>query len=278
MFKRLIQRLKILSLFDIFVCISIIAFTVFIVKFFGQKTEWKTVKIEVINRSWADNYNPYGYRTPFWLSEKLKIGQKEYNKSGKLIAEVLNIENYERGSEEAEVYLTVKLKTNLQKRLRQNYFKEKPLDLGSAIELSLDQNTVYGQVIDTDAPVNGYPQKKFIITTRGRGIDKYIIDHTKIGDVMKNRYNNTTVATILDFHTEKTTVAYVNQINNNSGALGFKINEDTKDLIVKFEIITEQIDGRWYFAGHQQVKVGNGIYFYGQNINLLLGIEDVQEL
>jgi hypothetical protein len=277
MFRWAKNRLKTLSIFEIFVSFSIIFLVVFLIKFFGQKVEWKTVKIEIINKSWAENYNPYGYRTPFWLSDKLKIGQKEYDKSGKVIAEIIDIENYERGSEEAEVYLTVKLRTTYQKRLRQNFFKEKPLNQGSAIELVPNQNTVYGQIIDTDTPLLGYPQKTFTITARGRGIDNYIFNNIKIGDVMKNRYNNTTVATITAFHLEKTSKIYINDLTTNSQFLGFKINPNSKDIVVTFEISASQIDNRWYFAGHQNIKLANNFYFYGQNINLLgLEIVDVK--
>ncbi|MFA5025599.1 MAG: hypothetical protein WC503_03780 [Candidatus Shapirobacteria bacterium] len=277
MFRWIKNRLKTLSIFEIFVSISIIVLVVFLIKFFGQKVEWKTVRIEVINKSWAENYNPYGYRTPFWLSDKLKIGQKEYGKSGKVIAEIINIENYERGSEEADVYLTVKLRTTFQKRIQQHIFKNKPLDLGSAIEISPNQNVVYGQIVDIDMPSSGYPKKTFTVTARGRGIDGYIINNIKVNDVMKNRYDQNVVATITAFHTEKTTRLYVSELTNNNQTLGFKLNENAKDIVVTFKVTTELIDGRWYFAGHQQIKVGNSIYFYGQNINLYgLEIEDVK--
>ncbi|HWS48759.1 MAG TPA: hypothetical protein VN174_01750 [Candidatus Methanoperedens sp.] len=277
MFKWVKQRLKTLSIFEVFISISIIVFVVFVIKFFGQKVEWKTVKIEIINKSWAENYNPYGYRTPFWLSDKLKIGQKEYGKSGKVIAEIINVENYERGSEEADVYLTVKLRTTYQKRIQQHIFKNKPLDLGSAIEIAPDQNIVYGQIVDIDMPSSGYPKKTFTVTARGRGIDAYIINNIKINDVMKNRYDQSIIATITSFHTEKTTRIYVSELTNNNQSLGFKLNENAKDVVVTFQVNTELIDGRWYFAGHQQIKVGNSIYFYSQNINLYgLEIEDVK--
>lgn len=277
MFNQFIKRIKSLTFFEIFICLTVIALVVFVVKYFGQRVDFKLIRVEVINKSWSENYNPYGYRTPFWLSEKLKIGQKEYNKSGQVIAEILNIENYERGSEEAEVYLTLRVRTTYQKKLRQHFFKEKPLDLGSAITLAPDQNVVYGQVIDNDIKDNGYPEKTFIITGRGRGVDRYLIDKIKTGESMNNRYTQKPVATILDFRTEKTSRIFVNQLVEANQTLSFKLNPNNQDIVVRLEVKASQIDGRWYFAGHQQIKVGAGIYFYGQNINLYgLEIENVQ--
>lgn len=275
MFKWVIKRLKTLSIFEIFISISISIFVVFIIRFFGQKVEWKTIKVEIINKNWTENYNPYGYKTPFWLSEKLKIGQKEYSKSGKVIAEIINIENYERNSEEAEVYLTVKVRSTYQKQIHQHFFKNKPLALGSAIEISPDQNLVNGQIIDIDMPENGYQKKILTITARGRGVDNYIINNTKVNDVMKNRYDQNIVATIISLNVEKTSRLNVVGLTGNNQNLSF--NENAKDIVVTFKITTEFVDSRWYFAGHQQIKVGNSFYFYGENINLYgLEIENVK--
>ena len=276
MFKMVKNKLLKLTVFEVFISISIVVFAVFIVKFFGLKVEHKIIRIEVINKSWGENYNPYGYRTPFWLSDKLQIGQKEYSKSGKVIAEIIDIDNYERGGEEAEVYLTVKVITKYQKRLHQHFFKNKPLDLGSAIEISPDQNIVYGQIVDNDVTAEGYRNKEFTVTARGRGLSQYIIDSIRIGEIMKNRYHDETIATIVDFYTEKTTKVYVSDVASKYQYLSFETNPNTQDAIVKFKIKASQIDDRWYFAGHQHIKKGSDLYFYGQDVNLFLEIEDVE--
>lgn len=276
MFKQIKKRLLTLSIFDIFISISIIIFTVFVVKYFGQKVETKIVRIEIINRNWVENYDQYGYRTPFWLSDKLKIGQKEYDKSGKVIAEIINIENYERGSEEAEVYLTVKLRTSYQKRQRQSFFKEKPISLGSSIEISPNQNTVFGQIVDLDVPPQGYPEKSFIITARAREVDKYLVNNTHVNDTMYNRYSKEPVATIINIKTENSS-RIMDSSHNSYLQTGQK--STSQDVILTLKIKTQQIDNRWYFGGHQQIKVGNIFYFYGQKINYYnMEIEKVEDV
>ena len=200
MFLDIRKRLQSLSFFEIFISLSIITLVVFVVKYFGLKVEWKTIRVEVINKSWAENYNPYGYRTPFWLSDKIKVGQKEYGKSGVVIAEIIGVDNYVRGGEEAEVYLTVKVRTTYQRALRQYIFKDKPLDLGSAIEIAPDQNIIYGQIIDNDTPPGGYPKKELLVTGRGRGFESYFVDQIKVNDTMDNRYTKKPIATILEFN------------------------------------------------------------------------------
>jgi hypothetical protein len=279
MFRRIISRLKSLTFFEIFIAITIIAFTVFVVKYFGQKVDTKIIRVEIINKSWSENYNPYGYRTPFWLSDKLKVGQKEYDKSGKVLAEILDIENYLRGGEEAEVYLTVRVKTTYQKRLHQHFFKDKPLDLGSAIEIAPDQNIVYGQVIDLNSPesISAYPQKTMIVTARGRGLEKNIIDQIKKGETMVNRSNGQVVGTITDITTENTSRVYATEITNVNNTIGFRVSPTLKDIVLKIKITATQVDDRWYFAAHQNIKVGNALFFYGQDINLYyLEIENIE--
>lgn len=279
MLTQIKKRLQSLSFFEIFISISIITLVVFVVKYFGLKVEWRTIRVEVINKSWAENYNPYGYRTPFWLSNKIKIGQKEYGKSGVVIAEIIGVDNYVRGGEEAEVYLTVKIRTTYQKALHQYYFKDKPLDLGSAIEIAPDQNKIYGQIVDTNFPQQGYPQKTLIVTVRGRGVDENIISKVKVDETMYERYKQKEIAKILDFHTEKSSRVFVNEITENNKSLKFNISPSSKDIILKLQMVVSQIDNRWYFAGHQNIMIGNPLFFYSHNINLFnLEIENVEQL
>ena len=72
MFKYFKKRFQALTFFEIFVSISIIVFTVFVIKFFGQKIEWKTVRIEIINKS---EHN-----------ERQEYQQHNYHKQGKHFA------------------------------------------------------------------------------------------------------------------------------------------------------------------------------------------------
>lgn len=274
-FKKLISKI---SPLEIFIVITICFLTVFLIKFFGIKKEWRTIKVEVIKKNWTENYDPYGYRTPFWLSDKIKKGQTEKDKGGKVIAQLVNFENYERGSEETELYLYVKIQTTFNKRTEKYFFKDKEINLGSPIELNLDNNLILGQIIDNDVPSEGYPTKNFIVTLRAKNLEPSIIANIIPHDKMIDRANQETIIEILGIITENpTSNLLVKQLSNDKNNLSVFYNPKLKDALIKVRVKASLQDNRWFFTGHQSLKVGNSLYFYGKNINLYdLTMEDVK--
>jgi len=273
-FSLIKKRVSTLSLTELFIIASVVTLTVFTVKYFGLKKEWRTIRVEIINKNWVDNYNPYGYRTPFWISDKLKIGQKELDKSGKMIAQIVQIENYERGSEEANVYLTVKVKTIYQKRQNRYLYKDQYLDLGSAIELDFDNILVHGQIIDNNVPPEGYPTKNFIITARVRSLEPYLYNKIHTGQKFIDRTTQEPVAEILSVNLEKPTRLF---FDTTGYTISFNQQENLKDVVIKMKIKAYQSDDRWYFGGNQNIKLNNYISFYGNEYNLFgMEIQNVE--
>jgi hypothetical protein len=274
-FSSIKKRVSTLSLTELFIIASVISLTVFTVKYFGLKKEWRTIRVEIINKNWVDNYNPYGYRTPFWISDKLKIGQKELDKSGKMIAQIVQIENYERGTEEANVYLIVKIKTIYQKRQNRYLYKDQYLDLGSAIELDFDNILVHGQIIDNNVPPEGYPTKNFIITARVRNLEPYLYNKIHTGQKFIDRTTQEPVAEILSVNLEKPTLVFFGLSGNTISIQ--QSEENRKDVILKIKIKAYFYDNRWYLGGNQNIKLGNSIGFYCNEYNLFgLEIQNVE--
>jgi len=262
MLETIRKRISTLSSMEIFIVLTIIALTVFIVKFFGIKKEYKIIRVEVIKKNWTENYDPFGYRAPFWLSDKLKIGQIEKDvNSGKTIATLIGLENYERSGEEADIYLTLKVEVYLNKRNGKYLFKDIPLELGSSIKLNLNNILIQGQITDTDVPPSGYPTKNLLVTIFSRNIEDWICAQIKPGLTMKNRANNEIVAEILSVKTEEPTYQLIKSENSRL----IISNSPDKDVTITVRIKAQQIDGRWYFGGHQNIKVGGNIYINPEN-------------
>lgn len=271
-FLKLKKRLSEISLIEKFILITFAFLVIFLIKFFGIKEEWRTIKVQIIKKNWSENYDMYGYRTPFWLSDKIKKGQIEKGKNGKTIAELIDFESYERGSEESELFLTVKIKVNINKRTNVILFKDMEVNLGSQIELNLDNNLIIGQVIDNNIPSNGYPSKFFIVTTRWKNIEPNLFNKITLHDKFVNRANSGTAAEILE-------VALENPSSNiilNGSWLAY--NSKMKDVVIKFKVKAFYRDNRWYFANNQNLKIGSSFYFYGEKMNLYsLLIEDFRD-
>lgn len=276
MFKESIKRLKLITPFEIFAATVCVGLLVFIVKYFGIKEDYRNIRVEVIRKNWVENYDPYGYRAPYWLSDKLKVGQTEKNSVGKNIAQVVRIENYIKGSEEAEVYLTLKVQAVLNKRTGRYTFKDKPMDLGSQIELSLDTANVLGQIVDDNAPLSGYPTKNFEIKVRGRNVDPSLLPKIVPGIKMYERSSNQVIAEFTDVKIEDSSLQ---PLTFDQEKYLYTQTNRHKDVVITAKITAYQMDGRWYFSGHQNIVNNSQFWFYSNELYLYeLSIEDVHEL
>jgi hypothetical protein len=277
-YKDIYKRISSLSFAEIFIFILVATAAIFIVRYFGQRKEWRTIKVEVVRKNWVENYEPYGYRAPFWLSDKIKVGQVEKGKTGKVIAELIDAENYERGGEESLIYLTVKVKTIYYKRTNKYVYNDKyNLELGAPIELNLNNIQIAGQIIDNNVPENNYPTKYVEVLLRTRQLQPWTIDQIKPNDKMYNRANNDVVAEIISTKIEDPSlnIALIN------GEKYLQILPDTrvKDLIITAKVKCYQEDGKWYFAGHQNMKIGAFLYFYTDKVDINgLEIMSIKEL
>jgi hypothetical protein len=275
--KKFLHRIKTITPFQLFVIITVSFLFIFIVKYFSIKREWRTIQVEVIGKNWSENYNPYGYRTPFWLSEKIHVGQVERNSSGRIIAKLIDVQDYERGGEEDEAYLTLKVETIHNRKPDKYIFKDKSLDLGSAIELNLDNVLIVGQIIDNNYPESGYPTKSILITGRSYNLEPWVISQMTPGIKMVNRINDQAIAEVISVDVQEPTWDAFNLLPG--GSLTVNHNSRLKDIIVKAKITVTNRDGRWYFGGHQNIKIGNPVYIYTPQINIYgLNIESIQGL
>jgi hypothetical protein len=279
--KQIKKRLQSLTPIEIFILITIAFLTIFIVKFFGRKKEFITIKVEVIKQNWLNNYDPYGYRAPYWISDKVKIGQTEKDKAGKIIATLIDLENYERGDEEAELYLTLKVQTTLDKRTGVYYFKDKSLNLGSSIELNLNNIELHGQIIDNNVPQNGYPTKYFTVTARARNLDSWVYEKITPNLKVYNRATGETVGEITKVNLENSSLQEIK--TDSTGKYLVSASQKNKDAIIDIKIKAYQMDGKWFFTGHQDLKINNYLksflYLYTEKINLYdLEIQNIKEI
>jgi hypothetical protein len=285
--NQLIKQIKSITVYQWFVFIAIISLFAFTVKYFGIKKEWRRIRVEVVGRNWSNSYNPYGYKTPFWLSDKINTKITEKDASGKTIARIINIENYERDGEEAEVYITLEVLATLNKRLNIYTYKYNDLTLGSAIELHLNDLQIIGQIIDTNVPIGGYPQKKVQITGIWKAVDPWRYSEIQPGDTMLNRSNKNIIAKINNISTKPRPNSEMFFYNYNNDALAntngssFTVENDPnkKDVIINLDITVNNVDNRWYFAGHQHVQVGELLWIYTNHGSIYnLEIQEVKSI
>jgi hypothetical protein len=166
------KRITTISPIELFCLISASFLFIIVVKMFLIKTEWHTIRVEVIRKNWTENYDPYGYRAPFWLTDKLKVGQVERNMSGRTTAKIQTIDSYLRGGEESEIYLTVQVEATYNYRTHGYVYNSRQINVGAQVEFNFDNNLVAGQIIDNNYPPKGYPTKTITVTARAKNLYK----------------------------------------------------------------------------------------------------------
>jgi hypothetical protein len=196
----------------------------------------------------------------------------EKDSSGRTIAKITKIENYERGNEEAEIYLTLEVNIQTNKLTGVTYFKNKPLALGGPIELNVDNIIVVGQVVDNQAPSNGYPTKVFTTTLKARNLEPHIYEKIKPGLTMFNRSTQEPIVVITSVKYEDSQLQPV-ALTNSSKYLYTYSSSNNKDVTMTAQITAYQLDGKWFFSGHQNLKPSNtfnsgSVYIYTSDINL----------
>ncbi len=273
LYKKIEKRILSMSPLEIFVIIAVLALTVFTVKFFGIRSEWRTIQVEVIGRDWTQQYSPDAYKTPYWLSDKLKVGQTEKNNTGQVIARLINFDSYEKNGQENDNYLTVQVKVDYNKRTNRYSFKDKYLSVGLPIDLNLDNVSITGQVIDDNVPEEGYPTKIFTVKMIAYGLRPWVYSEFLNKPKTYNQGNHELIADIIDAQTKDQT--YKSMWLDN-GLL--RLNQDTaKDLYLTVKLKATQIDGKWYYAVHQPIKIGSFIFLLTDKVNAGFEIEEINE-
>lgn len=248
---------------EAFIVLLIAGLSVGMVKYFARKAGvWRTIRVEVIGSGWEENaYQPV--KPPFWLSEKIKINDVERGVDGSEIAQVLRVENYERGDEKADVYLILKVKTEFNGKMKKYVFKGKAIEVGAMVEFRLENALIRAQVVDDQVPGEGYEQKEVIIQGRWPNQEPWSVNEIKVGDTMVDRGNNQVVAEVLSVWSESATInlSHIDQLLVSS-------NSRRVDGLIKLKMRLVKYDDRWYFAGHQKVKVGRHIWVYLPEVDI----------
>lgn len=251
----------------IFIGLLIVFSLVGVVKTFKKTTDWRTVKIQVVGKDWTNTFTQYdGYRSPYWLTDKIKSGDIERSYTGEETARVLRTEIYERGGMDFDVYITVKLKVEYNTRMQSYSYRGQPILAGSPIKLKLNRALVIGQIIDDQVPPDGYESKQVTITGRIRNAEPWFIEKLIPENTISN--GNQTVAKILSVQTDNpvSQILTTTQTGTRTNVILEK-NPRTRDVILTVQLTIERYSNGWFYGGHQRVKAGDRLYLYFPNVD-----------
>lgn len=253
---------------------------VFVVKYFGLgPDECRTVRVQVMGKDWSETPSSANYRPQLYLNNHIRVGSMEYGADGKVLAEVIGTEMYDAG-DGLFIALILKLKVNTNKRTKIVQYRSTPLANGTLIQLSLANTSVIAQVIDIDYPEAGYKNSLLEVEGRYRNIEPWLLDSIKVGDSMKDLITGDEVAIV----TKKVIEPSLSQIYSTGNTYYtntfLESNPRLKDVVITIKVKVVDINGLWFFADQQKVKVGQPLklrfpeydlgYIDVQNIQLLV--------
>lgn len=262
----LLLKIKTISPLAIFVAVLIATVAVTVVKQQALQLNTKTVKIQVTGKDWTNSFSQYdGFRPPYWLLEKLQVGNKEYGSDGRGIAEILDIEQFERGGGNTETFLVVKLEVTTNKQTKQSFYKGKALETGTEIELHVSDMYLKGQITDANYPQSGYPKKEIVISVLAKDIPSYIADKIEVGSKIHDPYSGLTYSEILDKTISPVTGNY---ILTSGQPFSLQVDNTRKKAEIKVKVLVEEHQGIYYFSGHQVLRVGKQLWLYFPEVDI----------
>lgn len=262
--KSFISKVDKITSLEVYIVIFVVSAVVFATRYFETQSDYRFIRVEVTTNEWIKNRNQYSYKTPSWMSQSIEVGQAERSPSGRIRAEIVDLENYERGNDQAEIYLIVKLMADYNEKSRTYSYRGQSISIGEPIEFNFDETTVPGQILDNNYPKDGYEVGDFTITLRYEDAEPWIIDQIQNEDTMKNRATGEIIAKLIEFKTEPSNTTQVSQEEN--GKITFENNTNLKDIVAKFKVKAHKEDGNWFFAGHQRLRVGSTIWIYLEKV------------
>ena len=228
-----------------------------------MKTAWRNIRLR-----YSD--------APFWIADKISVGQKTIDAKGDTIAEITNIERYEQSVETSDLYIDIKLKTIYEEKSKQYLFDNKSVNLGNSLSLQFNNIAVNAQIIDDDLPDNGYKKKEIIATAKWYSVEPWQIGQMQVGEKMMNEAKKEAVAEILNLRLE----TFPNNVfvYQQTGEISVVPHQTKKNVILTIKFNGFEYDNKLFFAGHQRIKPGDSVVIFGKKLTYYLIIQNINQV
>jgi len=248
-----------LNVFDVFIGLIIVSVVVGIVKFYKREDQWRVIKIQL-----TDQYQQWWQGTPFWIIENIKVGNIEKGAGGELIAKVEELESYERGDGTRDVYLIVKIKGFYNANKGKFIYKNRPVEVGGAIELHLNKVLALGLVISDDYKKEEIDKDWLEVRFKWLDVFPWQAEMLEPGLQMRFSDSEEESAEILSVSSRLAEVA----IETSYGYIVVAQNPLKRDVVLRLKLLAEKRGDNYYFAGHQKLKVGEPLWVYFPEVDI----------
>lgn len=252
--KRLIKKI---GVFEILVGLLFLLVLIFVMIQTRSKKEWVKAEVKISSPSW---WQAYYTSPPFWLGESIKVGDKEFDSQGKIIAEVLEVKEYELTGKSGEIaredfYLTLNLQASRNRKTGKLEFKYQPLEIGGPIELHLTDTYVYGLVTFIEGVPDERETKEIIVKGIWMNIFPWQAEVIPIGGKQEDGAGNV-IAEILEKRIELSNMV----VTTDDGRVLVRKNPTKRDVYITTRVLTKKQGGNLYFREDQKIKIGKNLF------------------
>lgn len=250
---------RIFGRFDIFAplfFIILLILGIFVVRVVFQKDTYITAELYATGGEWWWN-NP---APPYWLTDPIVKGAKEYDAQGHVLVDVLDVQKFESG-ERKMLWMKVKLRVSPMKGSRQYRFRLDPVQIGSLIYIAPNNIRVSSTVMWIDGAGLTRTWSDKTVTLEEYNIFPWIADAINVGDTMKAD-DGTVMAEVLskDVRVSHAGIVEWDSPSGFSGKQSNRLNAipntDRRDVTLTLRLRTSALGGRDYFSYLQPLKIG----------------------
>lgn len=204
LYKNSLQIVKKLKPLDWFVALLTLGIICFLGFSSLNQDRWITIEFKLEpTDAYTDNVD--GLLVPYWVADSIKPGDTQNDSLGQKNLQILSVKRWGAQNEQTWVTATIKAKyVSTQKKYTYLY---QPLEIGRSIDLTINGTYVHGVITYMQGFSDERPTRTITVNARlidnltpystfTRGVDPWIADAIKAGDVMKD-VSGKTIAEIL---------------------------------------------------------------------------------
>lgn len=215
-------------------------------KLFLTKPTYVYAKVKVSQGLWwAQTQKP-----SIWFLKAIKKGDAETDLIGKPVAEILSVRYYPwYGSDQFDVYLTLKLKVSKNKKTGKYNFKRSTIGVASPIDLEFPSVQFSGTIID----IGDQPFKDVFIEKTIYLVKKWVFPwEAEVNNIGETYFDGEEIVfTILDKQ-----VIEAKEAENTSGIYYSVESERKKNITIKAKIKLRQVKDQLFFGPEQKITLG----------------------
>ena len=259
-----------LKALDWFIVLIIVGIITFLVTASLNQDRWITIEFKVTNNP---TYLPFNGETPpYWVSDKIKAGDVQYDELGQTNLKVLSVKSW--GFQNKETWVTASVKAKYKSKQKKYTYQYQPLEIGRSLDITINGTNIHGIVTS----IQGFSdiRKTYDVTVKARlvdswspysvttrGVDPWVADAIEKGQIMKDT-SGKIIAEILD----KEVKPAEKVITTSDGRVLLGEDPLKKDVYLTVRLKVTKNDDTYLFLENVPIKIGFSFSLYLEHVFL----------